>query len=154
METEDLFEIYANFEQYITEQIKQHFYDTQMKPVDLEIEIDLNNPDVAPCVIYKPELALFTIIPNTKLHKIIAPKLKDACLASTIEDVMINLIGVTGKTVPFHHDREAQSARFNINMSADVQLTFKGAGPYSDYTMQITITITDRDKLVGAIKNL
>ena len=154
METEDLFEIYANFEQYINEQIKQHFYDTQMKPVDLEIEINLNHPDDAACVEYKPEQALFTIRPNTKLHRIIASKLKDACLASAIEDVMINLIGVTGKTVPFHHDREAQAARFSIDMSTDVQLTFKGAGPYSNYTMQITITITDRDKLIGAIKNL
>ena len=153
METKELLDL---FENYLLDYTELH---PEMK-ADLEIEIDLNNPDAAACVGYKPwpdisrhvggKGGLFTIVAGTKLYKIVAQKLKDAYLkrfSYGIGDVMINLVGVTGKTVPFQY-LEAQQ------VLDDVKLIFRGSGPYSTYIMEITIIVDDRDRLVSTITNL
>jgi hypothetical protein len=160
MEPKELLDL---FENYILDYVEKH---PEMK-ADLEIEIDLNNPDAAACVVYKPlewpdismnaggKGGLFTIVTGTKLFKVVAQKLKDAYLdrfSYSIHDIMINLVGVTGKTVPFHFLEAA--TRSNASKPDNVELTFKGSGPYSTYTIQITITIDDRDRLASTIANL
>ena len=85
METKELLDL---FENYLLDYTELH---PEMK-ADLEIEIDLNNPDAAACVKYEPlewphismnaggKGGLFTIVTGTKLYKIVAQKLKDAYL--------------------------------------------------------------------------
>ncbi len=160
METKELLDL---FENYLLDYTELH---PEMK-ADLEIEIDLNNPDAAACVKYEPlewphismnaggKGGLFTIVTGTKLYKIVAQKLKDAYLkrfSYSISDVMINLVGVTGKTVPFHY-LEAHKTTPSTQWDR-IKLIFKGAGPYSTYTMEISFMVDDRDKLASTIANL
>jgi hypothetical protein len=143
---------------------------TQMTPTNLTYKINLTEAADAACVNYSPGTndgilnGAFIIQHGTKLQKKLEPKLKEAYLSIgvnsggigyNIGDIVIELTGLTGKTVSFKYYSERPVAVFP-GPKDHVLLLFRSTTSQCnehDYELRITISITDKDRLATTIAN-